>query len=385
MKIGLICSKPPFPIIDGGNFASKVLVDSLKQNHEVHAVIVETDKHPFSEASLNFCNSSFRSFSSVYLNTKITFLGMLRSFLKGESYNLKRFSDSNLKLKINQLIAKNIDVLILDSLYAAVEIESITKSFKGKIILRTHNIEFQIWQQLADKVKNPIKRTLFSYFSRKLKVSELNIFNQVDEIWAISTKDLSGIKKLCSTPAICIEIGLNSLSSRVQPEIFSAFHIGGMNWLPNKESAEFLIREIWREDYSIPLHLIGNGTSELNPLSNNKQIHFCGRIENINEVYSNHSVLIAPILSGSGIRVKFLEALSNGIPCITTELGAEGIDIESSGIQICKNKVEFRTIIDKLASDKNLLSNLSDKALKYMKENHSFDVVTHKINERIKN
>ena len=86
MKIGLICSKPPFPIIDGGNFASKVLVDSLKQNHEVHAVIIETDKHPFSDASLNFCNSSFRSFSSVYLNTKITFLGMLRSFLKGESY-----------------------------------------------------------------------------------------------------------------------------------------------------------------------------------------------------------------------------------------------------------------------------------------------------------
>lgn len=384
MKIGVICSKPPFPIIDGGNFASKVLIDSLNQNHELHAIIIETDKHPFTESSLNFCKTSFESYSSVYLNTKINILGFLRSLLAGESYNLKRFSDSKLQHEISQLLVKDIDILILDSLYSAVEIETIKQTFKGKIILRTHNIEFEIWQQLADKVTNPIKRKLFTYFSKKIKESELKIFNQVDEIWAISAKDEVKIKELSKKSVFHIEIGVNSIQTRVQPQVFSAFHIGGMNWLPNKESAEFLIHEIWQEDFTQPLQLIGNGTSELSSLTSNKHIHFCGRVEDLNEVYSFNSVLIAPILSGSGIRVKILEALSNGIPCITTNRGAEGIDVESSGVLIAENKSEFRAKINTLATDRDLLSTLSNKALKYMKENHSFEVVTQKINERIK-
>lgn len=384
MKIGVICSKPPFPIIDGGNFASKVLIDSLNQNNELHAIIIETDKHPFTESTLSFCKTSFESYSSVYLNTKINILGFLRSLLTGESYNLKRFSDSKLQHEISQLLAKDIDILILDSLYSAVEIETIKQTFKGKIILRTHNIEFEIWQQLADKATNPIKRKLFTYFSKKIKESELKIFNQVDEIWAISSKDDVKIKELSKKSVFHIEIGVNSIQTRVQPQVFSAFHIGGMNWLPNKESAEFLIHEIWQEDFTQPLQLIGNGTSELSSLTSNKHIHFCGRVEDLNEVYSFNSVLIAPILSGSGIRVKILEALSNGIPCITTNRGAEGIDVESSGVLIAENKSEFRAKINTLATDRDLLSTLSNKALKYMKENHSFEVVTQKINERIK-
>lgn len=383
MKIGVICPKPPFPVIDGGNFASKVLIESLSKENEVNALIYETDKHPFSSKSEEFCNEFFQSFTKIHLNTRISFFGFIRSFLKGESYNLKRFTNDELKSKLFHFFEKKFDILVLDSLYSAVEIEFIKQHFKGKIILRSHNLEFELWKRLSEKAKNPIKRKLFSYFSKKIKLKELSIINLVDEIWAISVADLTKFKKQTSTPVFSIGIGLNTHPIDNKSNEFKAFHIGGMDWMPNKESVEFILSEIWQEDFSIPLSLVGNGTKELSSLSQNKNIQFCGRIESLKELYETHAVLVAPILSGSGIRIKLLEALSFGIPCVTTSLGAEGIDIIASGIQIAANKSEFRALINKLALDKDFYSSLSVKAFNYMNENHSFTQITQKINERI--
>lgn len=383
MKIGVICPKPPFPVIDGGNFASKVLIESLSKENEVNALIFETDKHPFTKKSEDFSKDFFQSYKTIHLNTSISFLGFIRSFLKGESYNLKRFTNDELKSKLLHFIEQKFDVLVLDSLYTAVEIEFIKLHFKGKIILRTHNLEFELWKRLSEKAKNPIKRKLFSYFSKKIKHKEISIFKQVDEIWAISEADSAKIKAFTSSPVFSVGIGIHSNRIEKKASIFKAFHIGGMDWMPNKESVEFILSEIWQEDFSVPLSLVGNGTKELSSLSQNKNIQFCGRIESLNELYETHAVLIAPILSGSGIRVKLLEAMSYGIPCITTRIGGEGIDITTSGIQLAENKTEFRSLINKLATDNDLLSNLSLKAVKYMDENHSFTQITQKINERI--
>jgi glycosyltransferase involved in cell wall biosynthesis len=383
MKIGIICPKPPFPVIDGGNFASKVLIESLSKENEVSAIIFETDKHPFSSKSESFCIEFFQSFSTVHLNTRISFFGLIRSFLKGESYNLKRFTNDELKSKLLQFFEQEFDVLVLDSLYSAVEIDFIKHHFKGKIILRSHNLEFELWKRLSEKATNPIKRKLFGYFSKKIKQKEVSIFKEVDEIWAISEVDATKITAFTSTPVFSIGIGLHTNPIEKKATIFKAFHIGGMDWMPNKESVEYILSEIWQEDFTVPLSLVGNGTKELSSHSQNKNIQFCGRLESLNELYETHAVLVTPILSGSGIRVKLLEALSYGIPCITTRLGAEGIDTTASGIQLAENKTEFRSIINKLASENDLLSNLSLKAIKYMDENHSFTQITQKINERI--
>lgn len=383
MKIGIVCPKPPFPVIDGGNFASKVLIESLSKENEVSALIFETDKHPFTKESKHFSETIFHSFTTIHLNTIISFFGFIRSFLKGESYNLKRFTNDELKSKLPHFFEQKFDVLVLDSLYTAVEIDFIKQHFKGKIILRAHNLEFEIWKSLSVKAKNPIKRKLFAYFSKKIKQKEVSIFNKVDEIWAISEADSSKIKSFTSTPVLTIGIGIHSNPIEKKATSFKVFHIGGMDWMPNKESVEYILSEIWQEDFLVPLSIVGNGTKELSSHSQNKNIQFCGRLESLDELYETHAVLVAPILSGSGIRIKLLEALSFGIPCVTTSLGAEGIDVIASGIQIAENKSEFRSLINKLASNNDLLSNLSVKALKYMDENHSFTQITQKINERI--
>jgi glycosyltransferase involved in cell wall biosynthesis len=50
-----------------------------------------------------------------------------------------------------------------------------------------------------------------------------------------------------------------------------------------------------------------------------------GYVENVRDVLARYAVFVCPILSGSGVRVKLLEAFAAGIPAVSTRIGAEGL------------------------------------------------------------
>jgi glycosyltransferase involved in cell wall biosynthesis len=61
-------------------------------------------------------------------------------------------------------------------------------------------------------------------------------------------------------------------------------------------------------------------------------VEFVGAVEDIREAMARYAVFLAPILSGSGVRVKLLEAFAAGIPVVSTALGAEGLTADSGQI-----------------------------------------------------
>ena len=61
-------------------------------------------------------------------------------------------------------------------------------------------------------------------------------------------------------------------------------------------------------------------------------VQFLGKVDDIREVLSRYTVFVAPILTGSGIRVKILEAFAAGIPVVSTSLGAEGLGSDEQEI-----------------------------------------------------
>ncbi len=55
-------------------------------------------------------------------------------------------------------------------------------------------------------------------------------------------------------------------------------------------------------------------------------------MEDVREPLSRYAVFVCPILSGSGMRVKLLEAFAAGIPVVSTTLGAEGLTSKDGDI-----------------------------------------------------
>jgi glycosyltransferase involved in cell wall biosynthesis len=50
-----------------------------------------------------------------------------------------------------------------------------------------------------------------------------------------------------------------------------------------------------------------------------------GFVDDVRDALARYAVFVCPILSGSGVRVKLLEAFAAGIPVVSTSIGAEGL------------------------------------------------------------
>jgi glycosyltransferase involved in cell wall biosynthesis len=100
--------------------------------------------------------------------------------------------------------------------------------------------------------------------------------------------------------------------------------------LPNIEALRSLVREMLpRLRQACPeAELVVAGAeanAEVEQLVRAEGVRYLGRVAEIREPLTRYSVFVCPIFSGSGVRVKILEAFAAGIPVISTPLGAEGL------------------------------------------------------------
>lgn len=113
-------------------------------------------------------------------------------------------------------------------------------------------------------------------------------------------------------------------------ELNTVLFVGSFTHLPNQHAL------VWFIDEVLPLILnaapqmrfviAGTGNpSKLAARLQHHRIEVLGAVPDIGEVLGRYAVLICPIRSGSGVRVKLLEAFASGIPVVSTKLGAEGL------------------------------------------------------------
>jgi glycosyltransferase involved in cell wall biosynthesis len=346
MKLLYIAPKSPIPTIDGGTYAMRSMLTCLTHIAEIDGVLLETQKHPISEQDYQEVRSYFQELQTIEMDTRIHAFRAFSSLISGINYNLSRFKSPQLRALFNGLSNNQYDAILLDGLFAAAEITTIQSCFQCPIILRTHNVEHRIWHQKSKQSKNPFKRFYFKNLAKSLRKEEIEILKQANQIWTISSDDHQFFKEL--HPAVFdVPVAIDPSTLEIDSTQSHCFHLGAMNWKPNQEAVAFLTDEIWKSYPDLgDLRIAGSFSDKLPPLSDTR-IHFLGRIDDLNAFYSTGGILVSPIFHGSGIRIKCLEALSLGIPCITTTLGATGISSDS-GIVLAETKNEFYECISEL-------------------------------------
>ena len=104
----------------------------------------------------------------------------IRSLLRSESYNVKRFESEAFEQILDELLSEeHFDIVQLEGTYAGPYLNVVRKRHHGIISLRMHNAEFEIWSRLAQNSKNPIKKIYFSLLSRSLKKYETKLLRGV--------------------------------------------------------------------------------------------------------------------------------------------------------------------------------------------------------------
>ncbi|MES2554830.1 MAG: glycosyltransferase family 4 protein [Bacteroidota bacterium] len=383
MNILHISNKPVYPLVDGGCIAMAKLLSGLMQVATVKHAFIQTPKHPFvPDAYPTEINVEIPA-ESVFIDTSINPLSALTALITGKNYNLKRFHHPAFEnALLSYLETQSFDAIVLESLFLAPYIKAIRTVFKGKIIIRTHNVEHELWEQQAATTSGLRKGYLRS-LARTLKREELIHLNSADAIWTITEEDAQRFNELGVTIPIHV-IPVVMETSALAPDYQSGdfFHLGSMNWKPNQLAVKRLVSELWPhiqlDKTQHQLHIAGSFPESMEETAA-PEINYHGFVENAEAFMQQHGILVAPITAGSGVRIKLLEAMALGVPCITTPLGATGIRHQEGCLEIASTNQEWLNAMETLALSAEKRQQLGQEAQRYMEKYHSFTAINTQI------
>ena len=346
MNVLILSHKPPFPIIDGGCYAMTQFlknISSIETIEQIEYFSIHTHKHPF--ITEDFPEIKNVNFSSSFVDTKIYFIDALISIIKKKSYNISRFYSKSVKRELEQLCKMmNFDIVIFEGLFTTIYQKDIQGFSNAKFGYRAHNIEHEIWQQLAKKERNSIKKYFLKLLAKNLKTKELELINSVDFILPLSSKDQEKIKKKTNKPSFYIPVSINNFEPKADYSNLSLCFIGSFNWRPNSEGLLWFIKDVFpkiKQHFPhITINIAGRESEKINELKGLDGVNIKGFVINSSDFLLENGIFIAPLISGSGVKIKVLEALSLGLPCVLTEIAAEGLDLPTT-INISKTADDF--------------------------------------------
>lgn len=373
MKILQLCHKVPFPAKDGGSMAITNLTQGLtKEGNTVKLLAINTKKHFVDIEQLPAEYHSETGIEAVFVDTDVKAGAAFANLFSDDSYNITRFYSPEFENKLIEVLkSQRFDIVQLESLYVSMYTDTIRKYSNAKIVLRAHNIEHQIWELAAQLSNNPLKKIYLQLLAKRLKKYELNKLKSFDGIAAITKSDEAFFKKSgFSKPTLTVPFGIemNDTVESVPEEYPSLFHIGAMDWQPNIEGITWFLNDVWNKIHAkhphLKLYLAGRNMqkSEWEQL-NKPNVIIVGEVDNAQQFILSKGILLVPLLSGGGMRVKIIEGLSLGKTIISTKTGAEGVECENNKhLFIANTADEFVEAISKCVSDKKLYLEIGQNA-----------------------
>lgn len=335
MKFLQICQKPPLPLTDGGCIAFHALTTGLLQaGHSVKVFTLFTDKHDFLPETMPEDYVQKTDIEGVYVDTNMNLVDVYCNFMTRDPYNLSRFFSVDVDIRLTRLLQKEkYDCIILESIFTTPYLPTIRRNVKTKVILRSHNVEHQIWNKLAIGEKNFFKRAYMSYLSKKLYKAEIEAWRSVDGIACISYDDLQFTRVLSQKPSYLLPVAMPvQVPVEMTGNELKVYHIGSMDWMPNLEAINGFIEStlptVLQEIPDFEFHIAGRKMPASLHEKNIPGIVSWGEVESAELFARKFQIMIVPLQSGSGIRIKILEAFAMGIAVISTEQGIRGLDVD---------------------------------------------------------
>ena len=389
MRILQLCHKPPMPPVDGGCIAiNNITQGLLNSGHEVKLLSLATQKHPCKKESLPAEYVEKTQFETVFVDTNVKSIDALVSLLSRKSYHVYRFYTKEMVQRLTAVLQNGqFDIIQLESIFVAPYIPVIRKHSKAKIVLRLHNVEHIIWERIARNHYSWFKKFMLKQMNRQLKRYECSLMNQVDGYMAISDVDYKFFHELSpSTPGTVIPFALDMDNYETEDEYIPSdqpelFHLGSMNWMPNVEGLEWFLEEVFpailKKFPTLTFTMAGRSIPESLQRFASDHVIIAGEVESANEFMLSKDIMIVPLLSGSGIRIKIIEGMALGKTIITTSIGAEGLNVENGkNIFIADTAEEFVAVIEKCIKTPDICTIIGENARHYVALNHNNEVVT---------
>jgi glycosyltransferase involved in cell wall biosynthesis len=392
MKILMLCNKSPYPAKEGGPIAMSMLIDGLtKAGHSVKVLAISSNKY---KVDLNKVPAAFMQktkMETAYIDLSIKPIPAFLNLFTKKSYHVERFISNAFRNKLIQILQnEHFDIVQLETLFIAPYLETIRTYSNAKVVLRAHNIEHLIWKRVCETTTNVVKKLYLKHIWATLKNYETRTVGAFDGIAAITSRDAAFFRNLVGNkiPVTDIPYGvvpvLEKMDEPFECTVPSLFHIGSMDWIPNQEGIKWFLDQVWPKVHNefpgLKLYLAGRNmpawlTDQVWP-----DVEVIGEVPDARAFILSKQIMVVPLLSGSGIRIKIIEAMAEGKAVITTPVGAEGIECEhGKHILFATQPEEFLDAIRRCVENDVFCTDLGTNARFLIHEYHDRDKLISKL------
>lgn len=231
------------------------------------------------------------------------------------------------------------------------------------------------WYKLLDEYlsSKPIPQSVRKRAVLSLYTLEQADIERADAIVFGSADDRDRFEIPAGTPATVIPNGTDTATFRtggdpdafrqrygLDADAFVCVFVGSYDYFPNREAAMTIIEDIAPSLPEVEFLLVGNDP----PPTDRKNVYTPGYVEDLPGALAAADIALCPLQSGAGTKLKMMDYLAAGLPIVTTETGASGIDIEDGYSALLREPTAFVGAIERLRASPDLRSRLSTNAQK---------------------
>ena len=265
---------------------------------------------------------------------KDALLSLLKSFVRNRPYSYAKYASGAFAESVDEAIASGrYDVLIIDHAQMGWLLE---RRGTLPVIVIEHNVEYDLYRKLYHEtpvLKWPLK-ALYRREYRLMYGIEKTLIAAAAQVWTLNDDDKRALAEHFGAEqvhAIHIPGGFDTYADL--PKTYGVAMLGTWSWEANRKGLEWFVDAVMPYlDARIDVHVGGVGAEWIKGRYANLVHH--GFVEDAQAFLARARCIAVPSTSGSGIQIKTLDAISTGVPVVTTSVGVRGIDALPQSVSV---------------------------------------------------
>jgi len=378
----------------GGLQRSRNLLKVLIKYHDVHLICYYRNIDKNFVQDIKLAERDLKKYcKNVYIiphelgSIKKAFL-LLKSIITRTPYSAYIYRSRQLLKQSLELISdKSIDLVHSDTIGM---IEPILDKIGVIKVLTHHDVESHKMYRRYENEENVLRRIFYLQEHTSIKKYEKKYCRKFDLNIAVSDMDKGRLEEIDEGINVgVIQNGVDCEYFKYSPRNAMSRELiftGALDYYPNAKAMLYFFGKIWpilKSKYpELKVTIIGkHPPAQLHSFGRDcNDINILGYVDDIRPHVQRAKVFICPILEGGGTRIKILDAFSQGIPVVSTIVGAEGLDLENGKhILLADTIAEFVDRVSDLLENDELSKRMSLFARKFVEENYSYNIIGKKM------
>lgn len=333
MNVLLLTQVLPFPPDSGPKVKTWNLIKWLGERHDVTLASFTRGE---SDSELEALRRHCRAVHTVPMQRGALRDGyfLAASLASGQPFVMLRDRRAAMQRLVARLAHETrFDIVHVDQLNMAQYAGGVPGAFK---ILDAHNALWSLYRRLADTTEWGPGKWLLDREWRRLRAYEGQVAREADAVLAVSVQDRDALQDAMGTAApisvlpIAVDTGELALLRR-RADADRIVHIGTMYWPPNAQAVRWFADTVYPRIRAarpgIGFDVVGaRPPRPIRALARpGSGIEVTGYVRDPAPYLERAAVMVVPVRAGSGMRVKILTALAQGLPVVSTSVGCEGI------------------------------------------------------------